>query len=480
MKIRLAAVTLAVLSMAFSCDTIKPRTQETTAGGGGGGPTAPAKPSGVAAVGISSSQISVSWIDVGGAEDYLIERSPDHGTSWTSLPTVPQGSQSDTDGGLSANAVYSYRVTATNSAGSSAPSPMVTAQTLCSGQASTTVYSGSNAGFYTDLVLSGSTEYISHYDASHTGVLVTAGGTTVLADSGPSSGSVVGSDGTSIALSGRFIQTVEHHTTTNGTTVNKLRSATSGPGTLSFTSGVADPNSYPSGGFPKIRVNPLPSPNGMMIYTAVFSGATTLVTTNGNPVDTTSCTSFSGTSLSYDPLGNWHAAYTRTATGTTGTQLVYAYKPPSSTSFGNTVLTPTGNPTDVSIVGYENPSNQGVAHIAYYESTGKRLMHAWRPDLSTPWMAEVIDSTTSADVGAYCSIAMTPSINRLHVAYYDRVNGDLRYARKDGSGPWVLLLIDAQGNVGTYTSIAVDGAGQVHIAYRDETYQALKVAVGTP
>jgi hypothetical protein len=93
-------------------------------------------------------------------------------------------------------------------------------------------------------------------------------------------------------------------------------------------------------------------------------------------------------------------------------------------------------------------------------------------------MFEVIDSTTSADVGAYCSIAMSGS--RLHVSYYDRINGDLRYARKDGSGPWVLLLMDAQGNVGTHTSIAVDGGGAVHIAYRDETNHSLKVARGTP
>src|SRR4051812_49834327 len=104
-------------------------------------------------------------------------------------------------------------------------------------------------------------------------------------------------------------------------------------------------------------------------------------------------------------------------------------------------------------------------------------MHVWRDNLAFPWQSEVIDNTTSADVGAYCSVALSGGAGgRLHVAYYDRINGDLRYARKDGNGAWSRFLVDAQGNVGTYTSIAAESNGTVHIAYRDETNHALKLA----
>ena len=66
------------------------------------------------------------------------------------------------------------------------------------------------------------------------------------------------------------------------------------------------------------------------------------------------------------------------------------------------------------------------------------------------------------------------------MAYYDELNRDLRYARRDPGGAWVLRLIDSGGDVGGYTSLAVEDSGIVHIAYRDETNGDLKVAAGSP
>jgi hypothetical protein len=79
-----------------------------------------------------------------------------------------------------------------------------------------------------------------------------------------------------------------------------------------------------------------------------------------------------------------------------------------------------------------------------------------------------------------CSLAVQRSTGRIHVSYYDATRKDLRYARKDPGGPWVRRLLDAVGDVGSSTSITVDGAGVVAVAYRDETNRRLKIARGTP
>ena len=58
--------------------------------------------------------------------------------------------------------------------------------------------------------------------------------------------------------------------------------------------------------------------------------------------------------------------------------------------------------------------------------------------------------------------------------------GDLRYARKDPGGAWVTQIVDVTGEVGWFTSIAVDGTGAVHVAYYDYTNSAIKRASTAP
>jgi hypothetical protein len=81
---------------------------------------------------------------------------------------------------------------------------------------------------------------------------------------------------------------------------------------------------------------------------------------------------------------------------------------------------------------------------------------------------------SAGDVGAYSSIAVD-SNNKAHICYYDRINRDLKYAT-NASGDWQTKIIDSSGDIGASNSIAVDNNNKVHISYYDKTLGNLKYA----
>ncbi|MCH7587861.1 MAG: hypothetical protein IIC78_07485 [Chloroflexi bacterium] len=117
--------------------------------------------------------------------------------------------------------------------------------------------------------------------------------------------------------------------------------------------------------------------------------------------------------------------------------------------------------------------SDGSPGITYYNNRLDQLEYAWL-DGST-WVVEVVDE--DGDVGRYSSLAFDAQDNP-HITYYVRdtnSSGVVRYAWWDGSA-WQMEDIDSLDDVRTgqtgarkITSLAIDGEGGIHVAYTDQS-----------
>ncbi len=120
-------------------------------------------------------------------------------------------------------------------------------------------------------------------------------------------------------------------------------------------------------------------------------------------------------------------------------------------------------------------------HRSYYDKTNKNLRYSQHASGSVSGIT--VDST--GDVGQHTSIAVDGT--KLHISYYDVTNTALKYATCTAvaiddctqAANWSIETVDNTASVGKYSSIATDGANNVHISYYDETNTALKYATGT-
>ncbi|MDW8023628.1 MAG: hypothetical protein RMJ15_07835 [Nitrososphaerota archaeon] len=82
------------------------------------------------------------------------------------------------------------------------------------------------------------------------------------------------------------------------------------------------------------------------------------------------------------------------------------------------------------------------------------------------WSIHIVDS--QGDVGQYSSIAVDRNGN-VHISYYDDTNKRLKYAKFNGAH-WQITTVDQQPTSGMYSSIALDSNGNPHISYRTWTW----------
>ncbi|MDP2656703.1 MAG: hypothetical protein Q8P11_04025 [bacterium] len=149
----------------------------------------------------------------------------------------------------------------------------------------------------------------------------------------------------------------------------------------------------------------------------------------------------------------------------------------------------------VEYVTMASDSTTGLARIVYYDSNANTLNYVQCTNAScSTKTTTTIDSSTiggsTGDVGSYPSIAIDPNTGFAKIAYYDATGDNLKYIQcrsascdPDDATPAnrpIITTIDSVGDVGQYTSIALDpDTGLARISYYDVTNTGLKYIVCT-
>jgi len=121
--------------------------------------------------------------------------------------------------------------------------------------------------------------------------------------------------------------------------------------------------------------------------------------------------------------------------------------------------------------------NSGYPCISYRDEGNRNLKYAaWN---GTSWEIQTADNS-GTNPGWLTSLALDGR-DYPRISYYDRAHGNLNCAAWDGS-QWRIEVIDSAGNVGYFSSVAVDSTGCAHISYLDISHwlhDSLKYAAWT-
>ncbi|MCU7852280.1 MAG: hypothetical protein KZQ80_08710 [Candidatus Thiodiazotropha sp. (ex Monitilora ramsayi)] len=181
---------------------------------------------------------------------------------------------------------------------------------------------------------------------------------------------------------------------------------------------------------------------------------------------------YGDTALDRDPGGGMHFSYSNSS------GLYYRFREPGGNWRSEELVSDAGQPINRDLA---LDSQDGV-HLAYQGFSGQTLDHAYRTPGTPPtgglWSRRNLDN--SGNLGSYISMDLD-SADRVHIAYRDHGNDDLKYIGSTLQGTWnAPVVVDAQGQVANY-GIGLDySAGQVYVSYFDWTQGDLKIAIGCP
>jgi len=124
------------------------------------------------------------------------------------------------------------------------------------------------------------------------------------------------------------------------------------------------------------------------------------------------------------------------------------------------------------------PTYPYTPHISYFGYGDRKLFYAYlsgTAGYSGTWETKPVEPT-GLDAGWGNSLALERTYPYTpHISYLDQANRDLKHAWLSGT-TWVTEVVDSEGDVGWFTSLALNSSGIPRISYFDNTNRSLKFA----
>ncbi len=342
-----------------------------------------------------------------------------------------------------------------------------------------------NVGWYTSLRLDAAgSPVVSYYDANngdlkvaHCGnPLCAAGNTLATVDST----GIVGQH-TSLALDAAGNPVVSYNQGTNG----DLKVVHCGNPACTAGNTFATPDSVGNVGFyTSLRLDAAGNPvvsyyDGTNADLKVLHCGNPTCTAGNSIVAPDTAGSVGGfTSLRLDAAGNPVVSYSDATNG----RLKMLHCGNSTCAAGNTIATPDNVASEYTSLALDTAGNPVVS---YYDNTNGdlKVLHCGNPACTTQGtncaagQNCVISPDNAGDVGQYTSLELDAAGNPV-VSYYDNTNGDLKVLHCGNptcTAGNVIRVPDTAGQVGQYTALVLDAIGRPVVSYYDGSNGYLKV-----